>query len=455
MLAAGVILLMAAVLAADVVLSSTAISVIGPPTGWTGDVLRSEMTGSYPVAAAIRGYAPVTGYAVYGVTGGGYGVFGTSSSNAGVRGISSSGTGGHFTSSGGYGVYANTTGTAHYDHGVYASASNGYGVFGKSTNNDGVRGEGGNIGVRGIGSGYGIFGTGTSTGVYGGGTSGYGVYGSSSGSYGVYGYGSSNYGGYFSSGSYRGLYARGATNYFDAYFNGNAGIWVARDLLVGNDIIAYGSKAGYVVDLARNDGEESLRLGDVVVIVGAADPVLGEIPVPTVRLADETYSTGVMGVVDRMFATPAVQKAIPAGLTDAQERLDAGSMDRAEFPAAATSVDGGMGRPRAEEELREVEPESPGRFLSQIESEYLAKAAGRDPGVMQGAYVGVVTLGAFKAIRVDASYGSILPGDLLVSSPTAGHAMRANDPQPGTIIGKALGSLEEGQGTVPVLITLH
>ena len=42
MLAVGVVLLMAAALAADVVLSSSAISVVGPPTSWSGDVLRSE-----------------------------------------------------------------------------------------------------------------------------------------------------------------------------------------------------------------------------------------------------------------------------------------------------------------------------------------------------------------------------------------------------------------------------
>ena len=86
MLAVGVVLLMAAALAADVVLSSSSIRVIGPPTSWSGEVLRSEMTGAYPMAAAIRGYAPVSGYAVYGEAGGGYGVFGSSSSNAGISG---------------------------------------------------------------------------------------------------------------------------------------------------------------------------------------------------------------------------------------------------------------------------------------------------------------------------------------------------------------------------------
>jgi hypothetical protein len=66
----------------------------------------------------------------------------------------------------------------------------------------------------------------------------------------------------------------------------------------------------------------------------------------------------------------------------------------------------------------------------------------------------VVTLGAFKALKVDASYGAIQPGDLLVSSPNPGYAMRATDPELGTIIGKAIGALEEGTESIPVLVTL-
>jgi hypothetical protein len=75
--------------------------------------------------------------------------------------------------------------------------------------------------------------------------------------------------------------------------------------------------------------------------------------------------------------------------------------------------------------------------------------------IRQGEYVSVVTLGAFKAIKVDASYGAIQPGDLLTASPNPGYAMRADDPRLGTVTGKALGGLEEGTGTIPVLVTLQ
>ncbi|TFH07443.1 MAG: hypothetical protein E4H08_09495 [Candidatus Atribacteria bacterium] len=65
--------------------------------------------------------------------------------------------------------------------------------------------------------------------------------------------------------------------------------------------------------------------------------------------------------------------------------------------------------------------------------------------------------------KVDASLGAIAPGDLLTTSPTPGHAMRATpvdigDVQfyrPGTILGKALEACEEGIGLIQILITLQ
>ncbi|TNE90751.1 MAG: hypothetical protein EP330_07430 [Deltaproteobacteria bacterium] len=55
-------------------------------------------------------------------------------------------------------------------------------------------------------------------------------------------------------------------------------------------------------------------------------------------------------------------------------------------------------------------------------------------------------------VKVDAGYGAIKPGDLLTSSPTNGHAMRADEDVPGTIIGKALEPLDHGTGRVLMLV---
>jgi hypothetical protein len=58
---------------------------------------------------------------------------------------------------------------------------------------------------------------------------------------------------------------------------------------------------------------------------------------------------------------------------------------------------------------------------------------------------------------VDADESPIRLGDLLTTSRTPGHAMRAVDPSRafGAVIGKALGSLASGQGLLPVLVALH
>lgn len=57
----------------------------------------------------------------------------------------------------------------------------------------------------------------------------------------------------------------------------------------------------------------------------------------------------------------------------------------------------------------------------------------------------------------DASSGAIEPGDLLTTSGTPGHAMKAADHQKaqGAIIGKAMSSLKEGRGLVLVLVSLQ
>jgi hypothetical protein len=58
---------------------------------------------------------------------------------------------------------------------------------------------------------------------------------------------------------------------------------------------------------------------------------------------------------------------------------------------------------------------------------------------------------------VDADEEAIALGDLLTTSATPGHAMRAGDRARafGAVIGKALGNLQSGRGLVPVFIALQ
>jgi hypothetical protein len=59
--------------------------------------------------------------------------------------------------------------------------------------------------------------------------------------------------------------------------------------------------------------------------------------------------------------------------------------------------------------------------------------------------------------KADAQYGAIEVGDLLTTSLTPGHAMKASDSVRafGAVIGKALRPLESGRGLVPILISLQ
>jgi len=74
-----------------------------------------------------------------------------------------------------------------------------------------------------------------------------------------------------------------------------------------------------------------------------------------------------------------------------------------------------------------------------------------DPtGKVPLAVIGVVP------VKASAENGPIQPGDLLVSASLPGHAMKAPaDPAPGTVIGKALGSLLSGTGVIQLLVLLQ
>ena len=73
------------------------------------------------------------------------------------------------------------------------------------------------------------------------------------------------------------------------------------------------------------------------------------------------------------------------------------------------------------------------------------------PGRLPVALVGKVFC------KVDADRSGIGVGDLLTTSATPGHAMRAADPARafGAVIGKALAPLAAGRGLIPILVALQ
>ena len=322
--------------------------------------------------------------------------------------------------------------------GVSGHSDHGYGVRGTSTTSTGVFGQGPYLGVLGQGTqnySVGVIGVGvTMTGTIGvegitSGPNGSGIYGTTSGAdtaceldstycaSGVYGASFGNsYGAFFYSTSRTTVLAHSdATNYYEGYFSnaaengpGHGGLYTDSGARIEGDLFVGGSKTGYVVDIALNSGSEPLQQGDVVAIVGYDAPMLGEMPVIRVALANAANAGAVVGVVDVLYepCTIPSDQLLPG--------QDCGNYNH------------------------EVTTIQPGQYLS------------------------VVTLGAFAYLRVDASSGPIYAGDLMTVSGTPGLATSAqmitvegfSFYAPGTIIGKALGNLESGTGLIPVFVTI-
>ncbi|HZI92864.1 MAG TPA: hypothetical protein VFE84_01360 [Patescibacteria group bacterium] len=65
----------------------------------------------------------------------------------------------------------------------------------------------------------------------------------------------------------------------------------------------------------------------------------------------------------------------------------------------------------------------------------------------------LVAVAGIALCRVDATQNAIRAGDLLTTSATPGHAMRAGNQAGGAILGKAMEPLEAGTGLIRVLVS--
>ncbi len=251
----------------------------GPPTAWTdGWVLGVNMTGTYPLASAVRG-STATGSAIRGNSTGGYGLYGYSENGNGLVSTSISKTAGIFSSSEGYGIRVSTNGSDHWDHAGYFTANWGYGIYVTSTHNIALRAMGGTdltdvsqpvgrVGVAGLSA-----------------TS-FGVVGSSRDTAGVRGYSHDSSG------------VIGSTDRTD----NNYGLYTNDNLYSLNYHLM-----GAVMQVVQNGGTETLEAGDVVVFSGLAAPLEKNGP-PVIRIAKATASnsTAVAGVVYSRFNLQAI-----------------------------------------------------------------------------------------------------------------------------------------------------
>jgi hypothetical protein len=116
-----------------------------------------------------------------------------------------------------------------------------------------------------------------------------------------------------------------------------------------------------------------------------------------------------------------------------------------------------------------IDPGNPGQLVvsskpyDRTVAGVLSGAGGIKPGMVMGQQATLadgkhaVALTGRVYCYADASNGPIQPGDLLTTSATPGHAMKATDPAlaQGAVLGKAMGSLANGTGLVLVLVTLQ
>jgi hypothetical protein len=133
---------------------------------------------------------------------------------------------------------------------------------------------------------------------------------------------------------------------------------------------------------------------------------------------------------------------------DCAEHFDVVDTDTIE-PGSVVVIDceGGLRKSRAAYDMKVAGVVSgAGTFRPGVVLDKRPDSAGRLP----------VSLVGKVFCKVDAQYSPIDVGDLLTSSPTPGHAMKATDPTRafGAIIGKALRPLQAGCDLIPILIAL-
>ncbi len=374
-------------------------------------------------------------------------------------------------------------------------SNNSSAVLGTSTspNSNGV------IGVANNGtSAFGVRGSSTSgLGVVGISTSGYGVRGVSTSGYGVNGASSTGFAGYFE--------GKLAVSSNTQSGGDNTASFAATGIGPWQSHIHYGTTGDWFIRSAATAGKVVLQDTGGNVGIGTANPVTklhvdgsGQVEA-TIRSFNErailalsnrlsanyytwTLESGVRGVpslfgiYNRAVGRSGLEIDGSLQVTVRSLRLDGGA-DLAEnfdvrTETGAASASGPAGAPKALEMagmVVSIDPQNPGklrvssRAYDRRVAGIISGAGGVKPGMVMGQEDTLadgkhpVALSGRVYVWADATRHAIKPGDLLTTSATPGHAMKAANPQraQGAIIGKAMTGLKSGKGLVLALITLQ
>ena len=229
---------------------------------------------------------------------------------------------------------------------------------------------------------------------------------------------------------------------------GGGGLTILRDNGVFAGQLTVSSSAGYF-GLANSAG--------VSKFVGVGANAAGG---AALYLADEAGANSIVleaqnGAEARVSVAGTVSARVIeiTGGSDLSEKFDISSAEAAIEPGMLVCID----------------PENPGRLIASTRSYdrtvagVISGAGGVLPGMLMGQRGSVadgkhpVALTGRVYAWMDAAHGAIQPGDLLTTSSTPGHGMKAGEAvrSHGAIIGKAMTGLKSGKGLVLVLVALQ
>jgi hypothetical protein len=330
-------------------------------------------------------------------------IFGENSNTNGV------GVRGKHGVSGSYG----SLGSSLYGVSGYSSESSGAGVRGKADGaaDYGVYGEhiaSGNYGYIGDST-FGVYGYGDTGGVKGESSGGTGIVAQSDSGYGILGLSNTDHAGFFLSGTAVALKVERSVSGDASMLDGTGYV------LIGDE-----NSTNIVIDvneiIARSDGNPA----DLYLNKDSGDVV-----VPVLQITGGSDIAEPFRFEDAGTVSPGMVVAI-----DPERPGQLRIADRAYDRTVAGIISGANGI-------------NPGMTLKQ-------------EGTIADGSLPVALTGRVYALA-DASYGTIRPGDLLTTSDNPGHVMKVTDHSRahGTVLGKAMSSLQGGQGHVLVLVTLQ
>ncbi len=279
----------------------------------------------------------------------------------------------------------------------------------------------------------------------------YGVYGSATtggNNYGVYGHasgGTTNWAGYFSGN----LYVSGRV----CVGTLNPGLYMLNLQGTQSGIFASGSvRAGHFEDSDQTSSVELAYGVYGIWATGQRHYFAGDVGIgnslPQCKLDVSGKIKAVELEVDGRTTTDELQIMGGADLAEPFEISDA-----AEIPAGAVVV---------------IDEETPGqlKLSRQAYDKRVAGVVSGAGGIKSGLVLsqkGILDQGVNVALSgrvyalANCCNGPIRPGDMLTTSDTPGYAMKASDPERsyGAVIGKAMSSLQSGEGLILVLVTLQ